>query len=378
MTHSARHGWKSAVSAFRRAPRSLVAIAVITLVGINAAQAANAPSNPNKAPYKVNFPKGPFTLSPGIAAKLKGHKSLHIVMSLNGTSIPIFSAAMTAGFNRAVKADNSLWPVTGQIIGPPTQDYPTQVSQITALLNTKQIDCLVMHANEPAPFVPVINKAMAMGVPVFGVNADSPQSRRIAFFALDEYSAGHLAGVTVGQQIAAHHLKVTQAALVTGDVAGPWAQSRMKGFVAGLRSVAPSIKWANNPQSAIGTTFEPPKQYTAIRSYITGHPDVQLIFSTDQGVEMIAKSISDLHKTGTVFGAGFNVSKGILQGVIKGQLITTIGQGWNKQAEAAEHACVQFLTAGKLPTKKSQILAPQVITKANAPQLIKTVTNGGA
>lgn len=368
---------------------ALAAVCLLTAAAISGQQVAQG-ARPAQAgaPNVVHFSWGTFHLAPRIAAKLKNGGTLNYALSIEGTGIPIFGPAMKAGFDRGIRKDSARHPMSGRVIGPINTDVPTQVSQINSLLDANQIDCLSFEAHVPGPYVGVINKAMSMGVPVFGVNADSPQSHRIAFYALNERQAGTVAGRITGLLIKRQHLKVSSAALLTGSPEGPWAQNRMKGFVAGLHSVLPNISFANSPSSAPSTTFTQSQVYSVSRSFITGHSNVQLYFHTDQGIEMVGKVIQDLHLGNKVWASGFNLSPAILDEINAGQVLVSIGQGFNKQAEAGAHACTNFLLGGKVPSP-IQYLQPIPVTKYvlkygpnkytfRASAMARTVTSGGA
>lgn len=329
-------------------------------------------------PFVAEINGHPFELADSIAQKLESGGELNYVMSITGTSIPIFSAAMEAGFDRAVTAANESTPVSGQIIGPTQQDIPTQVSQMRSLINAGQADCLIFNAVEPGPFVSVVDEAMAKGIPVFAVNADSPESERIAFYTINELKAGRQAGQIAAQQIKKQGIEVKKVALTTGEPAGPWAQERMKGFVAGLEAELPGVEFVNGPENPLPTTFEPQKVYSAVRSFITGNPEVNVIFSTDQGVEQISKVIADLHKTGEVYAVGFNLSPAIVAGIEEGNIITSIGQGWNEQAAEGANACTKFLLEGKIPKPAIQELPTEPVTIENAAEVGPSVEKGGA
>jgi ribose transport system substrate-binding protein len=360
----------------------LVAGGGVQQVAHGAQNAATGPS------HVVHFSWGTFKLAPRISSKLKSGGTLNYVLSIEGTGIPIFGAAMKAGFDRGIAKDSRRHPIHGSVIGPISTDVPTQVSQINSLLGANQIDCLTFEAHAPGPYVGVINKAMSQGVPVFGVNADSPQSHRIGFYALNEQAAGAVAGKITGLLIKQKHLKVSKAALLTGAPEGPYAQHREIGFMQGLRQEVPGVSFVNSVQTALGTTYAQATVYSTSRSFITGHSNVQLLFHTDQGVELVGKAIKDLHLTGKVWTSGFNLSPAIIDEINGGQILTSIGQGWNKQEEAGVHACTQFILNGTVP-QSINYLQPVPVTKNpiqyapgkftfKASSMARSVTTGGA
>ncbi len=372
-----------------RALSGLVMLSLLAAAGGGVQQVAHGAQNAQKAaPYVVHFSWGTFRLNARIANKLKNGGTLNYALSIEGTGIPIFGAAMKAGFDRGVKQDSRRHAIHGRVIGPINTDVPRQVSEINSLLDANQIDCLSFEAHEPGPYIDVVNKAMRQGVPVFGVNADSPQSHRIGFYALNEQAAGTVAGKITGILIKRNHLKISKAALLTGSPEGPWAQHRMSGFARGLRAELPGMTFANTPHTAPSTTFDQATVYSVSRSFITGHSNVQVIFHTDQGVEVVGKVIRDLHLTGKVWTSGFNLSPAILDEINGSQILVSIGQGFNKQAEIGAHACTHFLLDGKVPASINY-LSPVPVTKNRiqyapgkftfrASDMARTVTTGGA
>jgi ribose transport system substrate-binding protein len=308
-----------------------------------------------------------FTLSSSIKSKVAQKKTLNFVLSIEGTGIAIFGPAMSDGWKKGSSAVSKRYGATihEQVIGPVNTDVPTQVSQINSMLKAGQIDCLAFEAHAPGPYVGVVNQAMKMGVPVFSVNADSPNSRRIAFYGPDEFAGGQAAGKIVGQWAKAHGLSLKTAALMTGSVEGPWAQSRMKGFVSGIKSVSTGITFVNSPTSGIQSQgFAQPTVYADAKAYLRGHPQVQLVFHTDQGVEMVAKAINDLHLKGKVFTAGYNIDPPIASYVKNGTVVVTMVQGFANQAAAGAKACGDLLFAGKFQTGHV-VVSPTAVTTAN-------------
>jgi ribose transport system substrate-binding protein len=339
----------------------LLMLAILTVTGVAMARPTAGP------PTTVKLPSGSFTLSSSIQSKIKNKQPLNFVLSIEGTGIPIFGPAMSDGWKKGASEVESQYGTTDheQVIGPVNTDIPTQVSQINSALKAGQIDCLAFEAHAPGPYVGVVNQAMKMGIPVFSVNADSPQSNRIAFYGPDEFAGGQAAGKIVGQWAKQNHVTVTNAALMTGSVEGPWAQNRMKGFMSGIKSVLPSIHFINSPTSGIQSQgFTQATVYADAKAYLQGHPDVQVVFHTDQGVEMVAKAINDLHLKGKTYAAGYNIDPPIASYVKNGPVVVTMVQGFARQAEAGAKACGDFLYGGKYKTGHV-IISPEAVTKAN-------------
>jgi ribose transport system substrate-binding protein len=139
----------------------------------------------------------------------------------------------------------------------------------------------------------------------------------------------------------------------------------MKGFVKGIKSVLPSLHFLNSPTSGIQSQgFTQATVYADAKAYLQGHPQVQVVFHTDQGVEMVAKAINDLGLKGKVVAAGYNIDPPIASYVKSGPVVVTMVQGFARQAEAGARACGDFLYGGKYKTGHV-VISPQAVTKAN-------------
>jgi ABC-type sugar transport system substrate-binding protein len=337
------------------------------------------PADKSGAPYRVTLDKSTFKLSPRIIKKVENGEKLNFVYSISDAGQPVFSDAIKSGFEEGVAAASKDvdYPIASRLIGPVGGGNEKQVAEIRSLLNANQIDALVFNAAQPGPFVDVINQAMSDGVPVWGTGGDSPDSKRIGFFALNEEAAGKLAGESAGKWAKSANVDVKKAALFTGDPAGPWAQSRMSGFVEGLTEEFPDVTFVNSVKNPYNTSFDFPTVYADAKAFIAGHKDVQILFHTDQGVQMLGKAIADSNRTGKTWAVGFNLSDQILDYINSGDIVTTVGQNWNGQASAAAKAAADFIFKGQV-VKGVNAAAPFVVTKGNLTEAKAKLKSGGA
>ena len=313
------------------------------------ATTAAAPEAPASVTRTADLPWGTFTLSETIGQKLANGDELNFILSIEGTAIAIFGDAMDSGWKRGMAEADARYDgsIAGRVVGPPNTDIPAQVAEIDALLDAGEIDCLAFEAHEGGPYIDVINKAMDQGIPVFGVNADSSDSKRISFHALDEFSAGKLAGKITGEWAIANGKDWKTAALMTGSVEGGWAQGRMTGFVEGLNAALPGLEWANTSTENIESQgWDPATSYAMVEAWVLGHPDVDIIFHTDQGVTNVAKAISDNGLSGTMYTSGFNIDPATADYIRSGDIIVTMVQGFSNQAARGAQACSDFLFDG--------------------------------
>ncbi len=312
------------------------------------------------------FPWGKFTLAPRIVAKLKSGAKINIVDNIDGTAIPIQGSEMKIGMMRGCAKEQSVLPINCQLTGPVTTNVSAQLAQLQTLLNGNQVDCLGLQSPLPDQYVNIINKYVAAGIPVFTFNNDVPNSHRFAFYALNELKAGFANGKVTAELVKSKGLHVDTIAMGSGAPSAPWAQERMAGFEQGYKSVFPNAKFFNNSKSGIptGNDFTTQEVLNSVGPFLQAHPNVNLFFSTDQGVEGVGLIIKNHNLSGKVWTSGFNVSAPILSSISAGNTLVTVDQGFDYQAEAPVTACVNYLTSGKVPSNPLQYIKPIVVTKS--------------
>src|SRR5262249_53080405 len=101
-----------------------------------------------------------------------------------------------AGFLEAAKQLN----LQAEFVGPETYDPKAQQLEFEKIVKTKPSGILISVAN-PELMKADIDAAIAEGIPVITMDADSPSSRRLLFIGTDNYHAG-----VIGAEVAAKKL----------------------------------------------------------------------------------------------------------------------------------------------------------------------------
>jgi ribose transport system substrate-binding protein len=308
---------------------------------------------------------GTFNLAQRIIDKASKGEALNIITNNQGTAIPVFGAQQQIGTQRGCDKNKSRLSIVCRLTGPATTDQTAQLAELETLLTSEQVDCLGVQSIVPDAYVDIINRYIDAGVPVFTQNTDVPNSKRFAFFALNERDAGTVNGRHTGQLVKAAGYQIDSIAMGSGGPEAPWAQDRMGGFAAGYREVFADAKFAQEEDSGLptGPNYTTQEVIDSVGPYLTGQPNVNFFFHTDQGVEGVATVIKSQGKTGKAWASGFNVSEGILSFIDSGEILITVDQGFDNQAEAAVTACVDFFVDGKLPADPLAYLQPIVISK---------------
>ncbi len=110
------------------------------------------------------------------------------VMVTTAVSMPMYVNHDQATFKRWGKERN----VTVSVLGPADWDVPAQINTIEEVIGPRPSGLLI---NGPAPAIgPVIDKAVAAGIPTVVYDSDIPNSRRDAFLGTDWYEIGRMQG----------------------------------------------------------------------------------------------------------------------------------------------------------------------------------------
>ena len=304
--------------------------------------AASASSGP---PHTAELPWGDFTLDTRIAGKLAAGGRLNLVLSAAATGPGGSGEVLGAGWSQAAAefdADLNL-----RIVGPNTADQAEQIDIIHSLLDSGSIDCLAVEADGADSFVEVIDRAVNSGVPAFTVGGDSAESRRFAFYGLDDRAAGHLVGTAAGEWAAENRILMAKAGVLTGDADNPRYQARIEGFIEGLLSIHSGVEFANGPTEGVESLgFDPEAVRAAADAWVGGHLDVDMVFHTDRGMAQVARVIAERSLYGDMYTSGFHMSDELANYIRDGVVVVAVPQGLADQGFDAAVACGQFLLDG--------------------------------
>ncbi|HUW18174.1 MAG TPA: substrate-binding domain-containing protein [Sedimentisphaerales bacterium] len=118
--------------------------------------------------------------------------------------------------------------VRTEYVGPAEYDMTAMITAFEQTLAKKNIKGVVVVGFEPA-LAPIIDKAVDSGIPVVTVDADLPQSKRVAFVGTGNYQAGYEGGKKLASLIGCSG----KVALMT-KVGQSNLEERVRGYKAAL------------------------------------------------------------------------------------------------------------------------------------------------
>lgn len=233
-----------------------------------------------------------------------------------------------------------------------------QISQIQDLMQ-RGVDGMIVGATDANAVAPVVNQAIAQGIPVVGASS-LPNSKKLTSSVFtDNVGMGTIEAKCLGKAIGG---KGTVAMLV-GPSGQIWADLRAKGFNDTLKKEFPDVKvvastrLADNRNAAL----------TITQNWLQRFPSLNGIYSvTDDTGAGAVDAIQSAHKTGQIKVSASNFSPAARQLLQKDLFVCTAAQEIVTQGE---QALLQAVNAAKKKPVKATVVTPVVkLTKENFAQ----------
>jgi simple sugar transport system substrate-binding protein/ribose transport system substrate-binding protein len=231
---------------------------------------------------------------------------------------------------------------------------------------TKHVAGLAVSNVNGEALNPVINKAIAAGIPVVTFNSEAPGSNRMGFFGQDLVQSGRVEA-DILQQYMGTKGKIL---IITGEAAASWSQDREKGAREGIAKY-PNIKIVNT----ISTGWEEQAQYAAIENAIRANPDLTGILTLDAATTpATGRALTRLNKAGKIKHVGFDLVPETLDNIKAGATNASLSQDPYQQGYQPVKALFNFITK-KTPIKSVDTGILRVDEK-NIDEFLQKLKNG--
>lgn len=153
--------------------------------------------------------------------------TLTIAMVAKSSTNPVFLSART-GAEDAARALSEELGVRIEIDWrtPPTEDGQLQAQRIAQAVN-EGAHAVLVSCSDAAKLTGAINDAVARGVPVMTFDSDAPQSRRFAYYGVDDVATGE----AVMRELAALMDGTGKVAILAGNQNAPNLRKRVEGVI---------------------------------------------------------------------------------------------------------------------------------------------------
>lgn len=327
--------------------RLLVMLAVVALVAglLGACQTAATPttepatSTPEREPEEVGEPEDTeeaegaslenFDLAPAIRERLEAGETPVIRVSYHDVSNE-FAPPLRSGVERAAAELG----VDAAFVGPVGADAEAQIAELESLIE-RGVDGLAISSVSTDALAPMIDRALAQGIPVVTFNTDNPDSSRLAFVGQDLEASGYEAGQVLVRKMGDEG----KVLILTLDAGAQWSLDREAGARRALGEY-PGIEIL----ATINTGTEPQQIFAAVENAMLTYPDVDGLLSLEccshppAGEYLKRNDLVD-----QVTMVGFDLLPQTLEFIQEGVTAATVGQAPERQGYEAVRLLVEFL-----------------------------------
>jgi ribose transport system substrate-binding protein len=196
------------------------------------------------------------------------HKGLRIALIAKSSTNPVFLSART-GAEAAAKEESQKHGIAVEIVWltPPAEDGQVQAQRLTQAVNEGASAALI-SCSDAAKVTGAINDAVARGVPVMTFDSDAPESKRFAFYGVDDLKTGE----TVMDELAKQMGAKGSVAILAGNQNAPNLRRRVQGVQEAAKkypgiTIVGTFYHVETPQDAAAEVIRVQNAYPQIQGW---------------------------------------------------------------------------------------------------------------
>jgi ribose transport system substrate-binding protein len=213
-----------------------------------------------------------FTMACGSSGPAAGTPAakpgVKIALIAKSSTNPVFLSART-GAEAAAKELTAKYgvPVTIDWLTPPQEDGQVQAQRIAQAVN-EGANAVLISCSDAGKVTGAINDAFVRGVPVMTFDSDAPESRRFAFYGVDDIKTGQ----AVMDELAAQMGNKGAIAILAGNQNAPNLRKRVEGVkLAAAKypnmSIVDTFYHIETPQDAAAEVLRVQRAYPQIQGW---------------------------------------------------------------------------------------------------------------
>jgi len=273
--------------------------------------------------------QGTFQLSEEISARVQNGDTPVFIVSYHDVSNE-FAPFIKQGVDQAVQELG----VDARMVGPVGGNADEQIAELENLIETG-IDGIAISSASTDALAPIIDRALADGIPVVTYNTDNPASSRLAFVGQDLVQSGREAGKLMCDVLGGEG----QILITTLDAAAQWSIDREAGAREALAE-CPGVEVL----STVNTGTEPQQIYSSIENAMLANPTATGILSLECcSTPAAGEYVKRNGLAGEVKVVGFDLLPETVQLVSEGIILATIDQAPERQSFEAVRLLFEVL-----------------------------------
>ncbi|MFJ5624232.1 LacI family DNA-binding transcriptional regulator [Peribacillus loiseleuriae] len=233
----------------------------------------------------------------------------------------------------------------------------TQINYIKKIIDKNPYDALVISPHDAEPYINVINEGVNKGIPIFTLNNDVPQSKRISYVGGDYYHAGFLAA----ELICLFSKKLNDIVIIKEDEDFYQMTNKEKGF---------RDYFYNNDIDVNIHVLSIPS--TAVKSKLSEEWKKRTLYSADaiyvaNGIlGNVAEFLFHNYDEGHKILIGHDMSEKVYKFLNNNVIKSVICQDPSSQAMITVKNVFEYLVLGERNEKSETIIKLEIVTKANS------------
>jgi len=190
-----------------------------------------------------------------------------IALIAKSSTNPVFLSARTGAEAAAKEASAKGHAVEIMWLTPPTEDGQVQAQRVAQAVN-EGAGAILLSCSDAAKVTGAINDAVDRGVPVMTFDSDAPQSKRFAFYGVDDAKTGE----AVMKELAVQMGDKGKVAILAGNQNAPNLRKRVDGVKAEAAkhagiSIVGTFYHIETPQDAAAEVVRAQNAYPEIQGW---------------------------------------------------------------------------------------------------------------
>ena len=242
--------------------------------------------------------------------KLKANSDIRIAILAHFSHVPAW-VPVQKGIDDAAKSLG----ITVEVSGPSDFSVAKQVNMFQGKI-AAGVDAIATTMPDSQAFNNVTQEALKRGIPVMSVNADAPDSGRLAYVGQSNFMAGYKVGKHLTELIKGGKVMIGIHSLGAKNL-----QDRIDGIEKALK------EGGNFESKVVEVTTNLVRAQTLVESWYQANKDAVAMLGVEEVSGIAIKKTIERNKLGDkVIGASFDLVKDVVQGIKDGTMTYTVDQ----------------------------------------------------
>lgn len=269
----------------------------------------------------------------GFAGLSASAQTIVVSMKGPGAGNPFWAAAQRGAEEKAAELG-----VEVVVLSPPTEsDVPAQIAQLEDQL-AKGVDGIVLAPTDPNALAPVVDEALADGVPVVFIDTRGA-NEGVTYIGTDNQMGATLAANHICDNVEAG----SDVAILQGIITQSTGKKRADGSREGLSACGLNIVAEQTGE------WDRAKGMAVMENIITGNPNLKAVFASNDNMGLGAiEALKNADMLDQVFVVGFDANPDAAESVLAGEMAATVAQNPYNMGAIGVESVIALIGGGSL------------------------------